>query len=232
MAGLLRSSSRTTTRSDVKLRAALGAVLLLGLLVGTASCGPGKFADESAPLNVGAPLTSSDAPPPSSAGVFPMGIRIPSITLNNHTFMQVGLANGELEVPPLSQPGLVGWYKDSPVPGESALCSFDNGKGCVQKSVLGAHVNANGVQGAFAKLAQVKVGATVEIDRSDQRTAVFKVTKVKVFPKTSFPVADVYGGSGPSLILLTCGPGTVVKGSYLNQTAVWADLVTVKPTTP
>ena len=214
----------------MKLRAALGAVLLLGLL---GACGPGKFADESAPLNVGAPLTSSDAPPPaSSAGVIAMGMRIPSIGLNNHTFMQVGLVGGELEVPPLSQPGLVGWYKDSPIPGESALCSFDNGKGCVQRTVLGAHINANGVQGAFAKLAQVKVGAIVEVDRSDQKTAVFKVTKTKVFLKTSFPTAEVYGGSGPSLILLTCGPGAVVKGSYLNQTAVWADLVTVKPTAP
>jgi LPXTG-site transpeptidase (sortase) family protein len=198
--------------------------VLLGLLAG---CGPGKFADEAAPLTA-----SDSAPPPSvatTAGVIPMELQIPSIGLDNKTFMQVGLiSGGELEVPPLSQPKLIGWFKLSPVPGDSALCSFDSGKGCVQPSVLGAHINANGVSGAFAKLAQVKVGAEVRVLRSDDKTAVFKVTKTKIFSKTAFDTKAVYGGSGPSLVLLTCGPGAVVKGSYLNQTAVWATLVTIK----
>jgi hypothetical protein len=200
--------------------------VLLGLL---ASCGPGKFADEAAPLDVDSSSAPS-APPASSAGVIPMGIRIPSVALNNRTFMQVGLVGGELEVPPLSQPKLVGWFKLSPVPGDSALCSYE--EKCVQPSVLGAHVNANGVQGAFPKLAEVKVGATVEVDRSDHQTAVFKVSKTKVFPKATFDTKAVYGGGGPSLVLLTCGPGQVVKGSYLNQTVVWATLVSLKPTAP
>ena len=207
-----------------KLRAALGAVVLLGLLAG---CGPGKFADEGAPLSVGPSAT--DQPPASTAGVFPIGLRVPVIGLDSHAFMQVGLnADKSMEVPPLSQPKLVGWFKLSPVPGESALCPFAGGKGCVQPSVLGAHVNANGVQGAFAKLSQVKVGAAIEVDRSDGKTAVFKVTKTKIFAKAAFDTAAVYGGSGPSLVLLTCGPGAVVRGSYLNQTVVWATLVTLK----
>ena len=159
-----------------------------------------------------------------------MGIRIPTIGLNNREFMQVGLVNKELEVPPLSQPKLVGWFKLSPVPGESALCSFADG--CVQPSVIVSHVNGNGVQGGFAKLSQIKVGATVEVDRSDQKTAVFKVTKVRTFLKTSFDTKATYGGTSPSLTMITCGPGQVMNGSYLNQTVVTADLVTVKPTAP
>jgi LPXTG-site transpeptidase (sortase) family protein len=203
--------------------------VLLGLLAGCG--GPGKFADEAEPFSVESP---SATPPASTAGVFPMELRIPTIGLDNKTFTQVGLnqpdssGHQSMEVPPLSQPKLVGWFRLSPVPGDSALCPFDNGKGCVQPAVLGAHVNANGVQGAFAKLAQVKVGATIEVDRSDQKTAVFKVTKTKIFSKTAFDTKAVYGGSGPSLVLLTCGPGAVVKGSYLNQTVVWATLVTIK----
>ena len=210
----------------MKLRAALGVVVLLGLLAGCG--GPGKFADEAAPLTA-----SDSAPPPSvatTADVIPMGIRIPSIGLNNRTFMQVGLVGGELEVPPLSQPKLVGWFKLSPVPGDSALCSFEGG--CVQPSVLVSHINGNGVAGGFAKLAQVKVGAAVEVDRSDGKTAVFKVTKTKVFSKTQFDTKGIYGGSGPSLVLITCGPGAVVGGSYLNQTVVTATLTTIRPTTP
>lgn len=211
----------------MKLRAVLGAVVLLGLLAG---CGPGKFSDEAAPLDVESSQAPSSAPPASSAGVFPMGIRIPSIALNNREFMQVGLVNRELEVPPLSQPRLVGWFRLSPIPGDSALCSFS--EGCVQPSVLLSHVNSDGVQGGFAKLGSVKVGATVEVDRSDSRTAVFKVAKVLVFKKTAFSAKAVYGGTGPSLVMITCGPGTVVNGSYLNQTVVTATLVTVKPTAP
>lgn len=213
--------------------------MLLGLLAGCG--GPGKFADETAPFSVESPAPS--APPASTAGVFPMELRIPAIELDNKTFTQVGLnppdsrGNQSMEVPPLSQPKLVGWFKLGPIPGESALCSFE--QKCVQPAVLGAHVNANGVQGAFAHLADKKcktcdykvMGATVEVDRSDGKTAVFKVNKVRVFSKATFDTRAVYGGSGPSLVLLTCGPGAVVNGSYLNQTVAWATLVTVKPTT-
>lgn len=213
----------------MKLRVALGAVVLLGLL---GACGPGKFADESGPLQVGgAPLTSSDSPPPpSSAAVIPTGIRIPSVGVNNREFMQVGLVSKELEVPPLSQPKLVGWFKLGPLPGDSALCSF--AEGCVQPAVVLSHVNGNGVQGGFAKLSSVKVGASVEVDRSDGQTAVFKVAKVMVFKKTAFDTKSVYGAAGPSLVLITCGPGTVVDGSYLNQTVVVAQRTAMKPTSP
>lgn len=206
----------------VQLRAALG-VMLLGLLV--AGCGgPGKFADEPAPLSTS---SGAEPPPSSTAGVVPTGIRIPSIAVNNRQFMQVGLVNKELEVPPLSQPKLMGWFKLSPLPGESALCSYADG--CVQPAVIISHINGNGVAGGFAKLTQVKVGALIEVDRSDNQTAVFKVTKTRVFKKSQFDTPSVYGVSGPSLVLITCGPGTVVNGSYLNQTVVTATRVELKP---
>ena len=211
----------------MKLRAALGAIALLGLLAGCG--GPGKFADEAAPLTTSdAPSTST--PPSSTAGIVPTGIRIPSIAVNNRSFMQLGLVNKELEVPPLSQPKLMGWFKLSPLPGESALCSYTDG--CVQPAVIASHVNGNGVAGGFAKLNQVKAGASIEVDRSDGKTAFFKVTKTTVFKKTGFDSKAVYGVSSPSIVLITCGPGTVVNGSYLNQTVVTASLVELKPTNP
>ena len=211
----------------MKLRAALGAIALLRLLAG---CGAGKFADEAAPLTTqDAPSTST--PPSSTAGIVPTGIRIPSIAVNNRQFMQVGLAGDRsLEVPPLNMPKLMAWFKLSPLPGDSALCSFADG--CVQPAVIVSHVDGNGVQGGFSKLSNVKVGASVEIDRSDSKTAVFKVTRTKIFKKTTFSATDVYGGAGPSLTLISCGPGVVVAGSYLNQTVVTASLVELKPTNP
>lgn len=214
----------------MKWRAALGA-LCLGLLL--AGCGAGKFADEAAPLTASdAPPTSSEAAPSSpGADVTPTAVRIPSIGVNNNEMMQVGLnPDRSLEVPPYSQPKLIAWFKLGPLPGDSALCPFS--AGCVQPAVLNSHVNADGVQGGFAKLSSIKVGATVSVDRSDNRTATFQVTKVLVFKKTAFDTKSVYGVAGPSLVLVTCGPGTVVAGSYLNQTVVVAKLTSLKPKTP
>jgi hypothetical protein len=141
--------------------------------------------------------------------------------------MQVGLnPDRSLEVPPLSQPKLIGWFKLGPLPGESALCPFS--AGCVQPSVMLSHVNGDGVQGGFAKLSSIKVGATVEVDRSDSRTAVFKVAKIMVFKKTAFDSKSVYGVAGPALVLITCGPGQVINGSYVNQTVIVAKRTELK----
>lgn len=164
--------------------------------------------------------------------VTPTAVRIPSIGVNNNEMMQVGLnPDRSLEVPPYSQPKLIGWFKLGPLPGEKATCSF--AAGCPGPAIMNAHINADGVQGAFAKLAQVKPGAVVEVDRSDNRTAVFKVTRVQILKKTVFPTKTAYGDTaGPELRLITCGPGEVVNGSYLNQTIIYATLTQLKPKSP
>lgn len=205
--------------------------MLLGLSL--AACGgPGKFSDEPAPLD-----TSNPAQPPSVATepLAPVGISIPAIGLNNRDFMQVGLTSRKkLEVPPLSMPKTIGWYRSSRVPGDPPPpgCTFESD--CVSSAILGAHVNANGVPGAFAKLALVKVGALVEVERADNKLAVFKITKVQILLKKAFPTKQVYGTvTKPELRLLTCGPGeleTLPDGSrsYKNQTIIYASLVELK----
>lgn len=192
------------------------AVAALALVL--AGCGP------TAP----GPDQASESVPPSlgqRAEVVPLGIRVPAIGLDNRQFMQVGLAgDGTLEVPPLSQPQLIGWFRYSPVPGDTG------------PAVLAAHVNANGHPGAFTSLAKVKAGDTVEVDRSDRRTAVFTVTKVDILRKVEFPTQAVYGDTpNPQLRLITCGPGalqTLPNGrrSYVNQTIVYAALKELRPT--
>lgn len=216
----------------MKLRAALGAVALLGLLASSA-CGPGKFADESAPLNVGAPLTSSDAAPapPSAAGVIPLSIRIPSIGVNNDHMMQIGLnPDKTLEVPPLNQPLLIGWFRLGPLPGDSPMCTFD--AGCPGSSVFAGHINGNGQQGAFAKLSKVKVGDIVEVPRSDGKVAVFTIYKVMIFKKANFPTKDVYGDTpSPEIRVITCGPSDLdaKAGSYREQTVLKGKLKELRP---
>ena len=215
-----------------RLRAALGAIALLGLLAG---CGAGKFADEPAPLNT-SDAPSPSTPPSSTADVVPLGIRIPAIKVNNRQFMQVGLApDRSLEVPPVNQPLLTGWYRDSRLPGDGPPegCTFASG--CVSSSILIGHVNGDGQQGVFAKLAQLKAGALIEIDRSDGKTAVFKANKTTVFKKAAFPTKSIYGDvTKPEIRLITCGPSDydAAARSYREQTVTFATLVELKPTTP
>lgn len=213
----------------MKLRVALGAVVLLGLL---GACGPGKFADEATPFSADQPAPTLSSPSPaSSAAVFPTAIKIPSIGVNNDHMMQVGLnPDKTLEVPPLNQPLLVGFFRLGPLPGESPMCTFD--AGCPGSAVFAGHINGNGMQGAFAKLSKVKVGAIIEIPRSDNKVAVFTVYKVMIFKKAAFPTKDVYGDTpGPEIRVITCGPSDLdtAAGSYREQTVIKAKLKELRP---
>lgn len=201
--------------------------LLLGLtLVG---CGFGQQ-----------PATTPIPPPSSQTTIasFPTALRIPSIGVNETDGWQpLGLqADGTIEVPPVTKPMQLGWYcpgRDAthptancgaPLPGESG------------PAVVLGHVNGNGHNGVFAKLAKVKKDAKVEIDRSDNRTLTFTVDRVQVILKAKFPSADVYGySSKPVLRLITCGPGPLHRTadgsrSYDNQTIVYATLTSIRPT--
>lgn len=155
---------------------------------------------------------------------------IPSIGVDSQDFITVGLDDQkQLQTPTLQQPRAIAWYRGSPLPGESATCSYD--QGCTQPSVLDAHINANGVQGVFARLASLKVDAKIAVTRSDGETAHFVVTRVLIIPKKDFPTGTVYGSTETSLVLITCGPGDLVHtsagGDYLQQTIVLAKLTAI-----
>jgi hypothetical protein len=176
-------------------------------------------------LTPAAPAPAVKAP----ADIKPVGIQIPSIGVKDGEFTEVGLdSHHELQVPPLSEPMEVAWYKHSPPPGDVATCSY--AAGCVGSTVLLAHINGDGQEGAFARLAQVKTGNEVDVVRSDGQTAVFKVYKVMIFNKSAFPTEAVYGDTqNPELRLITCGPGELRHGNYLEQTVVLAKFIDMKP---
>lgn len=165
------------------------------------------------------------APPPAAVIPLPTRLQIPSIGVDNNDFMSAGLdSHHELISSSLKEPKKIVWYSASPLPGDAPQCDFDDG--CVQPSVLHAHINGNGVPGAFAKLAQVRKGAKIAVGRSDGKVAHYTVTKVLIFPKSEFPTKAVYGLAGPSLAMITCGPGglehTSEGGNYTEQTVVLA----------
>lgn len=158
-------------------------------------------------------------------------IKIPSIGLDDNLTMEVDLnPDHTLGVPSLASPRMVGWYRQSPVPGD-ATCDHP----CVGAAVVVAHINAEHVPGAFADLATVKVGAKISALRSDAQTAEFKVTRVLVIAKSAFPTNEVYGPvKSAQLVAITCGPDAYnpKTHNYENQTIVWAKLVSLKPTGP
>jgi Sortase domain len=183
--------------------------------------------NETSPI---VPSTSQPAAP--SVGV--SSVVIPSIGLDDDQMMQVDKQpDGSLGVPPLTAPRLIGWDRQAPVPGDAATGSYPK---AIVRAVLDAHINANHVEGAFAKLAQVKVGAILKVTRTDDQTATFQVTKVLIIDKAAFPTDLVYGGNpdGAELVALTCGPGKLdtVTHNYLQQTILFAKLVSLKPSGP
>lgn len=199
------------------------------LVVLASGCGPKGTALSPPALT---PVPAPSASGPLLPSITPTGIRIPSIGVDDRQFMDVGLdSHDELQVPPLDQPKVVGFYRLSPAPGDVPPCRYTDG--CVGPSVLVGHINGDGQQGVFAKLAQVKKGAEVQVDRGDGRTAVFTVTTVDVFQKSAFNTQSVYGDVvSPSLVLITCGPGELdrVHHNYLQQTVVHAELTALKVT--
>jgi sortase (surface protein transpeptidase) len=159
--------------------------------------------------------------------VFPNAISIKSISLDDNQFMQVDLLpSGELEVPPLSAPALVGWYRASAVPGDPGP----------RPSIVESHINGNHMLGGFAKLDSVKVGDEVRIKRSDQQTAVFKVTATNLYLKTSYDTwkLKVFGDvDQPTVKLITCsGDYDKAHRNYTSNRVVTAVLERLEPTGP
>lgn len=194
------------------------------LVVTLAACGT--------PTQPSAPV-EPQGPPVITVAPLPVRLVIPSIGVDSSDFISVGLdENHELKTPTLDQPGAIAWYAASPSPGDRPNCAYS--EGCVQSAVLDGHINANGVQGVFAKLAKLKKGAKLAVARNDGKTAHFTVTKVMIFKKDQFPTDLIYGDNTSALVMITCGPGDLVRtaagGNYLQQTAVKAALTSITPT--
>jgi len=98
--------------------------------------------------------------------------------------------------------------------------------------VIVAHVDGDGKRGLFYNLSKLQVGDRVEVERSDGKTAVFKVDRVAKYPKSEFPTRAFYSNQhGSELHLATCGGRYDAKNrNYLGNWLVWSKLVELKPT--
>lgn len=140
-------------------------------------------------------------------------VTVPALKVNHSLLVPLGLnPDHTIQVPPLAAPAELGLYDHGPKPGDRG------------PAVILGHINANGVNGAFAHLDQLKPGDRIQVARPDGTTVSFAVYQTRTVPKTAFPTAAVYSDTpGPELRLITCG-GDLDRTAhnYLSNVVVWA----------
>lgn len=201
------SNARTAAvAAAVTLAGAVGAGLLAAG-AGTTSTPPPQPGASAAPT-----VDRSTSPGPVLPRSEPVQVTIPRIGVQADIIPVATDRNGALEVPPLDQPELAGWYRRGPTPGEAG------------NAVLVGHVDTENGPAVFFDLGRLRPGDTIEVTRDDGRVATFTVDGVGAYPKERFPTDRVYGG-GPEarLRLITCGgrfnPAT---GNYPDNIVVFA----------
>jgi LPXTG-site transpeptidase (sortase) family protein len=198
--------------------AVLSAFGLTMLVVGLTSHGPRPAAAASV-----IPVSVKTSVPKVSAGrhvstlprSVPLRVRIPAIGVQAPV-MAVGLnANGTVQVPPLNDHNLTGWYEYGPAPGQRG------------PAVLLGHVDSVTGISVFFHLKDLRKGDKIYITLADGKTATFTVDGLQRVTKTAFPTAAVYGKlSYAGLRLITCG-GTFdpTTGHYADNIIVYAHLI-------
>ena len=156
------------------------------------------------PASVAAPLPASS----------PMTIEIPAVKVNAPVSNLDLNKDGTIQVPPLSDHNLAGWYDRSVMPGARGT------------SVILGHVDDYAGPSVFYNVKNLRKGDAIYVNRADGVTAEFAVDGVQKAAKTNFPTSDVYGNVPyPALRLVTCGgPFNAKTGEYLDSIVVYAHL--------
>ncbi|MGX2993951.1 class F sortase [Streptomyces sp. JNUCC 64] len=164
-----------------------------------------------------APAASPGGAPEPLAVARPERVRIPAVGVDA-PLQDVGYGpGGQIDAPEATRPDTAGWFAEGPAPGERGT------------AVLTGHVDTRDGPAVFYPLGSVVPGNTVEVTRSDGRTAVFTVDGVEVLPRDAFPAERVYGDTGrPELRLITCGGTYVGEAGYDANVVVFARLTAVR----
>jgi len=188
-------------------------VAAFGLFGGTPAQAGGTYIPAS--VTTAAPRLAHDPRAQPLARSVPVSIRIPGIGVNAPV-MKVGLAaDGTVQVPPLEEHNLTGWYQYGPAPGQRG------------PAVILGHVDSLTGISVFYDLRNLHAGDKVYVTLADGKVAAFAVDGLQKVAKDAFPTAAVYRKDGyPSLRLITCG-GAFDKaaGHYVDNIIVYAHLI-------
>jgi sortase (surface protein transpeptidase) len=165
------------------------------------------------------------APTPASlptarpmAASAPVRIEIPVLAVSAPV-MRLGLSPaGTVNVPPLANHNLAGWYDRSVTPGQDG------------SAVLLGHVDSYTGISVFFFIKTLHPGDRIKIIRANGSAGVFAVDGVQRAAKVTFPTASVYHNTRyPALRLVTCGgPFDAASGQYLDNIIVYAHLVSAQ----
>jgi len=162
-----------------------------------------------------APRLASDPGARPLARSAPVNIRIPGIGVNAPVMKLGRDADGTVQVPPLAEHNLTGWYRYGPSPGQRG------------PAVILGHVDSATGVSVFYYLKNMHAGDKVLVTLADGKVATFAVDGLQRVAKDAFPTASVYGRAGyPSLRLITCGgPFDQATGHYTDNIIVYAHLI-------
>lgn len=139
----------------------------------------------------------------------PISVRIPDLSLEA-SIISVGVdEDNQFAVPAADT---VGWYQYSSTPGSAG------------SSVLAAHVDYGGREGAFFNLAKLELGEPLEVEMADGSVLRYRVVDNQSYDKTELPASELFRKDGdPVLTLITCG-GTfdVERRTYRDNVVVTA----------
>jgi sortase (surface protein transpeptidase) len=197
--------------------AVVGAILIVRVIFG--GPGGGTLPAEALviPANVGTAVPTPSVVPTAAqlAASAPFRIEIPALGLSAPV-MRLGLnTDGLVQVPPLANHNLAGWYDGSVTPGQRG------------SAVILGHVDSYTGVSVFFAIKNLRPGDEINIVRADGSTATFAVDGVQKVVKATFPTNTIYGNvSYPSLRLITCGgPFNAANGQYLDNIVVYSHLV-------
>ena len=168
---------------------------------------------------------STAAPTPVAASATPLArsrpvrIQIPTLKVSAPV-MELGKnSDGSVQVPPLNDHNLTGWYKYGPTPGQRG------------SSVILGHVGSYKGISVFFYIKTLRKGDPIAVTLADGAVADFTVDGVQRASKATFPTNAVYGhASYPGLRLVTCGgPFDYQTRNYLENIVVYAHLSSSVP---
>lgn len=198
----------------------VGAVLVTGAVHDEQPPQPSAGQAFSPPPSATAHRTAAPTDPavPPLSPAEPLWLRIPAINVSAPVTKLHLDSSGALEPPPADRPHLAGWYSEGTAPGSAGT------------AVTAGHVDLpGGNPGVFYMLGVLAKGDTIEIDRADQRTAVFTVDALEIYEKDRFPSDKVYGSSERAeLRVITCGGGYARDSGYQGNVVVYATLTAVR----
>lgn len=217
-----------TGPATTKLGTALGLIALAATLTGCNAADSGGDVQVTSSVSTPAPSTpgtpgatgtagagsaAARIPPFRSARTYrevavPVRIRVPAARIDTR-LQRVGLAKDGTISPPKGWTE-AGWYDQGPRPGQQG------------PAVIVGHVDSRSGPAVFFRLAELRRGDAVLVERADGTTATFRVTGRRQFPKDAFPAEQVYSPTlRTSLILITCG------GAFDSATGHYRDNVIV-----